>query len=125
MKNYVSFDMIFPSTWVVPKKNENVEVLENQDKDGSVITSFVCVNSTNLIDMVETTIGNVIKSNIEREEKERLFKNKVQELKHIFEKENLENLKGLKFDLEEFASLMTNNNDEVDATVGEGDNPTK
>ena len=125
LKNYVSFDMIFPSTWVVPKKNENVEVLENQDKDGSVITSFVCVNSTNLIDMVETTIGNVIKSNIEREEKERLFKNKVQELKHIFEKENLENLKGLKFDLEEFASLMTNNNDEVDATVGEGDNPTK
>ncbi len=125
LKNYVSFDMIFPSTWVVPKKNENVEVLENQDKDGSVITSFVCVNSTNLIDMVETTIGNVIKTNIEREEKERLFKNKVQELKHIFEKENLENLKGLKFDLEEFASLMTNNNDEVDATVGEGDNPTK
>lgn len=125
MKNYVSFDMIFPSTWVVPKKNENVEVLENQDKDGSVITSFVCVNSTNLIDMVETTIGNVIKTNIEREEKERLFKNKVQELKHIFEKENLENLKGLKFDLEEFASLMTNNNDEVDTTVGEGNNPTK
>ena len=125
LKNYVSFDMIFPSTWVVPKKNENVEVLENQDKDGSVITSFVCVNSTNLIDMVETTIGNVIKSNIEREEKERLFKNKVQELKHIFEKENLENLKGLKFDLEEFASLMTNNNDEVDAKVGEGDNPTE
>jgi hypothetical protein len=125
LKNYVSFDMIFPSTWVVPKKNENVEVLENQDKDGSVITSFVCVNSINLIDMVETTIGNVIKTNIEREEKERLFKNKVQELKHIFEKENLENLKGLKFDLEEFTSLMTNKNDEVDAKVGEGDNPTK
>lgn len=125
MKNYVSFDMVFPSTWVVPKKNENVEVLENQDKDGSVITSFVCVNSTNLIDIVETTIENVIKTNIEREEKERLFKNKVQELKHIFEKENLENLKGLKFDLEEFASLMTNNNDEVDTKVGEGNNPTK
>jgi len=125
LKNYVSFDMVFPSTWVVPKKNENVEVLENQDKDGSVITSFVCVNSTNLIDIVETTIENVIKTNIEREEKERLFKNKVQELKHIFEKENLENLKGLKFDLEEFASLMTNNNDEVDTKVGEGNNPTK
>ncbi len=125
LKNYVSFDMVFPSTWVVPKKNENVEVLENQDKDGSVITSFVCVNSTNLIDIVETTIENVIKTNIEREEKERLFKNKVQELKHIFEKENLENLKGLKFDLEEFTSLMANNNDEVDTKVGEGNNPTK
>ncbi len=81
LKNYVSFDMIFPSTWVIPKKNENVEVLENQDKDGSVITSFVCVNSPELVDLIENTIDKVIKTNIEREEKERLFKNKVQELK--------------------------------------------
>ena len=49
----------------------------------------------------------VIKTNVEREEKERLFKNKVHELKQIFEKENLENLKGLKFDLEEFENLLT------------------
>jgi ATP-dependent Lon protease len=125
LKNYVSFDMIFPSTWVIPKKNENVEVLENQDKDGSVITSFVCVNSPELVDLIENTIDKVIKTNIEREEKERLFKNKVQELKHIFEKENLENLKGLKFDLEEFASLITNTDDEIDATVGEGNKPTE
>ena len=120
LKNYVSFDMIFPSTWVVPKKNENVEVLENQDKDGSVITSFVCVNSTNLIDMVETTIGNVIKTNIEREEKERLFKLKVQELKSIFETENLENLKGLKFDVEELTNLLQNEPEEDNTGVTEG-----
>ena len=43
----------------------------------------------------------------------------MQELKQIFEKENLENLKALKFDLEELTSLMTQEDDEVDATVGE------
>jgi hypothetical protein len=67
----------------------------------------------------------VIKTNVEREEKERLFKNKVQELKQIFEKENLENLKGLKFDLEEFENLLTQRDDKVDTEVGEGDSTTK
>jgi hypothetical protein len=32
------------------------------------------------------------------------------ELKNIFEKEKLENLKGLKFDVDEFTSLMEINN---------------
>lgn len=121
LKNYVTFDMIFPQTWLLLKKSpENIEIMQNTDKDGSVITSFVCVNNSNFINIIETTIQKIVKTNIEREEKERLFKNKVQELKQIFEKENLENLKALKFDLEELTSLMTQENDEVDTTVGEG-----
>ena len=51
---------------------------------------------------------NFITTNIEREEKEKLFKSKVQELKSIFENENLDNLKGLKFDMEELTKLMSN-----------------
>ena len=120
LKNYVTFDMVFPQTWVLLKKApDNIEILQNNDKDGTVVTSFVCVNNTRLIDIIETTIQKIVKTNIEREEKEKLFKNKVQELKQIFEKENLENLKALKFDLEELTSLMTQEDDEVDATVGE------
>ena len=112
--------MIFPQTWMLLKKSpENIEILQNTDKDGSLITSFVCVNNSSLIDVIESTIQKIVKTNIEREEKEKLFKNKVQELKQIFEKENLENLKALKFDLEELTSLMTQEDDEVDATVGE------
>ena len=120
LKNYVTFDMVFPHTWVLLKKApDNIEILQNNDKDGTVVTSFVCVNNIRLIDIIETTIQKIVKTNIEREEKEKLFKNKVQELKQIFEKENLENLKALKFDLEELTSLMTQEDDEVDATVGE------
>ena len=120
LKNYVTFDMVFPQTWVLLKKApDNIEILQNNDKDGTVVTSFVCVNNTRLIDIIETTIQKIVKTNIEREEKEKLYKNKVQELKQIFEKENLENLKALKFDLEELTSLMTQEDDEVDATVGE------
>jgi len=126
LKDYVTFDMTFPSSWLLPKKGPaEIEILQNSDKDGSIITSFVCQNKTKLIDVIENTIQNVIKTNIEREEKERLFKNKVHELKQIFEKENLENLKGLKFDLEEFANLLTQSDDEVNTEVGEGDSATK
>ena len=126
LKNYVTFDMTFPSSWLLPKNGpETVEILQNADNDGSLITSFVCENSSRLIDVIENTIQTVIKTNVEREEKERLFKNKVHELKQIFEKENLENLKGLKFDLEEFENLLTQRDDKVDTEVGEGDSTTK
>ena len=96
--------MVFPHTWVLLKKApDNIEILQNNDKDGTVVTSFVCVNNIRLIDIIETTIQKIVKTNIEREEKE-----------------NLENLKALKFDLEELTSLMTQEDDEVDTTVGEG-----
>jgi hypothetical protein len=46
-------------------------------------------------------IKNIIKYNLEREEKDRLFETKVEELKKLFEKQNLDKLKGLYFDISE------------------------
>lgn len=109
LKNYVSFDMTFPTTWLMLKNYpEGVEILNNEGQNGQMVTSFVCENKKELIDVLEQTMEHVIKTNIEREEKERLFKSKVQELKNIFEKENLENLKGLKFDIEELTKFIEN-----------------
>ena len=126
LKNYVSIDMVFSSSWQMIKNKPNgVEILQNEQGDGSLVTSFVSLNEKEYIDILEKCLDEFIKTNIEREEKERLFKNKVHELKQIFEKENLENLKGLKFDLEEFANLLTQSDDEVNTEVGEGDSTTK
>jgi hypothetical protein len=107
LKNYVSFDMAFPSTWVMLKKApEGIEILQTENNEGVIISSFVCEYERALINIVESTIESIVNTNIEREEKERLFKNKVQELKGIFEKENLESLKSLKFDLEELSKIL-------------------
>lgn len=107
LKNYVSFDMTFPNTWVMLKKApEGIEIVQTDNNEGSTTTSFVCENERALINIVETTIETIVTTNIEREEKERLFKNKVQELKGIFEKENLESLKSLKFDIEELSKIL-------------------
>jgi len=99
--------MIFPKTWVMVKKlPDGIELISNQDANGSVINSFVCENNESRINTLETIIDTIIKTNLDREEKESLFKSKVLELKSIFENENLENLKGLKFDMEELTKLM-------------------
>ena len=106
LKNYISFDMMFPTTWVMLKNtHESIEILKNES------------NKKELIDIIELTLDKIMKANIEREEKERLFKNKVQELKNIFEKEDLENLKGLKFDMEELTKLIDNDREEATETA--------
>jgi hypothetical protein len=116
LKNYVSFDMIFPSSWVMTKKiPENIEILQNEGPDGQTVTSFVCQNNKDFINTLESSLDLVIKTNIEREEKERLFKLKVKELQNIFEKEKLDSLKSLKFDLEEFTKII-----EDETEVNEG-----
>ncbi len=121
LQTYITFDMIFPTSWVMLKKlPEGVEILQNKDKEGRLITSFVCENKLSLVDSIEVSIDKIIKTNIEREEKERLFKLKVQELKSIFETENLENLKGLKFDVEELTNLLQNEPEEDNTGVTEG-----
>jgi hypothetical protein len=126
LKNYVSFDMVFPNSWVVSKKiPEGVEVIETENQEGNVIKSFVSENKKELIDKIENIIDGIIKTNIEREEKEKLFKSKVNELKNIFEKEKLENLKGLKFDLEELTKFIQNEEAEIGSRVTEGTELTK
>lgn len=115
LKNYVSLDMLFPTSWVMIKKTpEGIEFLQNETQEGNVVSSFVCENKKELLDIVEETLDLIIKTNIEREEKEKLFKSKVQELKSIFESENLDSLKGLKFDMEELTKLMSNEPEDID-----------
>jgi hypothetical protein len=61
----------------------------------------VSVFEEKLVEEMLINLNGVIKYNKEREEKERLFESKVTELKQIFDKQNLENLKNLSFELTE------------------------
>ena len=121
LKNYVTFDMLFSTNWDILKNApEGLEIFQNQDKDNKVITSFVCENKQNLIDLVEKTVDAIITTNLEREEKERLFKLKVNELKGIFESGDLETLRTLKFDTNELNIFNDNDTKSKTATISEG-----
>jgi hypothetical protein len=103
IKTYLSFDIQFPDTWKLPKKYVNEKsIVENESKiSGFRFFSFVSEFNQVLIDELLLSIKNVIAYNKEREEKDRLFQNKVNELKVIFEKQNLHNLQALKFEITE------------------------
>lgn len=122
IKDYISFDMIFPNTWTILKEHtKDIEIIKNNSQeDDKVVISFVTPFNENSINNVETSVNSIIKFNVEKEEKERLFKSKVQELRSIFEKQKLDNLKSLKFDINEF-TLMSVENDEDDSGNTERD----
>ena len=103
LKNYLSFDIEFPDTWKLPKKYVNEEkVVENdKSKQGFRFFSFVSEFDEKSVDEIISNIKNIIAYNKEREEKERLFQVKVDELKKMFEKEKLNDLQALKFEITE------------------------
>jgi hypothetical protein len=101
LKEYFSFDVSFPITWKLPKKYVDENRVVEQDSKTSTHRFFSFVSEINEedVDRITSNIKSIVRYNLEREEKEQLFENKVNELKGIFEKQNLKNLKNLKFQL--------------------------
>lgn len=119
IKDYVSFDMSFPKTWAILKQHsQNVEIIKNDGDNDNVIISFVTPIEEEGVNNVESTVDSIVKYNIEREEKERLFKSKVQELKGIFENQKLERLKTLKFDIGELVVPLLGNEEKFSEDDG-------
>jgi hypothetical protein len=85
--------------------------------------SFVSEITEEDVEKVSGNIQNIIKYNLEREEKEKLFDSKVNELKMIFEKQNLSNLKSLHFDIKQAKIELVDNEEEINTTgvVGKGE----
>jgi hypothetical protein len=121
LKNYLSFDMTFPNKWSLPKSiiDEGQVVgfeSENQNMKG---VSFVSQIDEKQISTTMTKIAKIIKLNKERELKERLFKQTVEQLKQTFEKTDLDKLQNLYFDFDEEDTTL-----DVEENVGDEEEPT-
>lgn len=126
IKTYLSFDVSFPNSWKLPKKFvEEDKIMEQQSQIvDERLFSYVTEITEESIQKVHSNIKGIIKYNLEREEKDRLFESKVEELKKLFEKQNLEKLKGLYFDISEPLQKVKLEDDEEQITTtklaGEG-----
>jgi len=103
LKNYLSFDMTFPTKWSLPKSiidEGQVVGFEAEDQNMKGV-SFVSQIDEKQISLTMTKIAKIIKLNKERELKERLFKQTVEQLKQTFEKTDLDKLQNLYFDFDE------------------------
>ena len=103
LQNYLSFDMVFPTKWSLPKSLvEEGQVVgfeaENQNLKG---ISFVSPIDDSEVSKTMSKISKVIKLNKEKELKERLFKETVERLKSTFEKTDLDKLQNLYFDFDD------------------------
>jgi hypothetical protein len=101
LKNYLSIDIEFPISWKIPKRFvEEDKIMENEKvTDNKRFFSFVSEFNEKTLDSTISNVKNIISYNKEIELKEKLLKQKIDELKKIFESKNLENLQNLKFEL--------------------------
>lgn len=102
VEKYVSMDLIFPKGWEFPNELiSQVQVVQNEKYNGEgTFLMFVCEVQNNM-DSTLSTIFDIINHNLEREEKERLLRKKVSELKELFANTQLSDLQNLKIQLPE------------------------
>jgi hypothetical protein len=101
LKKYLTIDIEFPTHWKIPKRFvQEDKIIENEKvTDGFRFFSFVSEFDDKNLNIVVNNIKSIISYNKEIEMKEKLLKQKIDELKKIFESENIENLQSLKFDI--------------------------
>lgn len=103
LESYLSFDMKFPVKWSIPKSivdEGKIIGFEVEDQNQKGITFVTAINEVE-VSTILVKIGKIIKLNKERELKERLFKQTVEQLKQTFEKTDLDKLQNLYFDFDE------------------------
>jgi hypothetical protein len=107
LENYLSVDLKLPIKWEVPRnivEDSSIVAFEVGETSFKGI-SFVSVINQTAIDDVLSKITKIIKFNKEKEIKEKLFKQVIENLKSTFEKNDLNKLSKLYFDFEEDINL--------------------
>lgn len=115
LETYLSFDMKFQTKWSIPKNiidEGQVIGFEVEDPNMKGIT-FISPIGEKEVSSIIVKIGKIIKLNKERELKERLFKQTVEQLKQTFEKTDLDKLQNLYFDFEVEDELDTDLETEI------------
>lgn len=104
-QSFFIIDVKLPKGWTfketVVKTQETVGFKDNGVKGEFRFLSFFSKQENEDIELSLSTIKEVINTNQEREEKERLLQEKIIELKRKFEDGDLDTLKGLHFDYSE------------------------
>jgi hypothetical protein len=116
LETYVSIDVELPTTWKLPKKyvDEKMVVEQKSAKTEFRCFSFATSFDEETLDKLFNNLKNIIKYNKEREEKERLFEEKVKELKSFFDKSNLTDLKSLEFQVNNVLNLELEEDEQED-----------
>jgi hypothetical protein len=119
INNYLSFDVHIPDTWKLPKKfvEEDKIVEQECSVPNQRLICFVTEITEDGVEKLSNNLKGIIKYNIEREEKDKLFEQKVNELKSVFEKQTLDSLQNLKFQIKTNNIKLEDSNEELGTKV--------
>jgi hypothetical protein len=108
LETYLVFDVLFPNTWKLPKRfvQEDKFLNNGETEEGQLSLSFICDFTDEGVTQIYQNITGIINFNLEREEKERLLNDKINELKTLFDSQKLDTLKELKFDINPEKSII-------------------
>jgi len=103
IKTFFSLDLLFPSTWKFPNEIlEKINAVQDEKYTGSgTAMSFLLDLSTEQENSELDKIFELITYNLELEEKTRLFREKTEHLKQIFESNSLDDLQNLVINIED------------------------
>ena len=119
LKNYLSIDLKFPTKWSLPKsivEEGQVVGFESDDANFKGI-SFVTEISETSVNVTLTKVAKIIRLNKEKELKEKLFKQTIEQLKQTFEKTDLDKLQNLYFDFDLPDNDLTEDLDDGEPTT--------
>jgi len=125
--NYRVVEFNLKDNWLI-EDDGTIEVQQKKihEKDNTLYSMFYSDKKSfdEIIDFVEEK---VISHNLELEEKERLLRMKVEELKRVFENKNLDELNSLKFTTEDQSLKLGTNKKPAPPSqvIREGEDPTK
>jgi len=99
--------MIFPKTWEFPSKIlEKVQAEQNEKYNGEgYFLIFVSELDEQKLNNLLDSIADLITFNLEKQEKEMILREKVQELKEIFKMKSLDEVKNIEIKFPEFNEI--------------------
>jgi hypothetical protein len=105
--NYNILEANLKTSWKIPNR-EGIEVKQKTiDGAPSLVYNLFYSSTLSFDEMVDWLKDEIIDYNLEIEEKERLLKAKVEELKRVFETKDLDELNNLKFTTEDDLLRLT------------------
>jgi len=99
--------MIFPKNWEFPSKIlEKVQAEQNEKYNGEgYFLIFVSELDEQKLNGLLDSIADLITFNLEKQEKEMILREKVQELKEIFKMKSLDEVKNIEIKFPEFNEI--------------------
>jgi hypothetical protein len=111
--------MSFPSKWGIPKSilEEGKIIPFETNNENLKGFSFVCEIDEKSVNQVIGKISKTVKLNLDRELKDKLFKETIEKLKMTFEKTDLEKLKTINFQFESQKNEVEDEQDGQESTT--------